>query len=222
MREGGVTHPQFVTGKKGRPYCAALTDFDGRRLDEYDNERLERPLRPHSLACNRCEHYCKDECYFSAASIDSITKDIFKRRVRCDICIYWFVASPMVSLQKIYFEKSAGGTGYAICPWCDHYLKTGNHVQKRKRAMSILLIVLAVSVVTTLWLMSSLRMTYCLLLWGDISAIETILVEGILMIWLWSRWIKRFKMWRQKRRNLKNYLFDVDRGQKTKLFLAVD
>ncbi len=222
VREGEVTHPRFVIGKKGRPYCAAHTYFDGRRLDEYDNEQLLRPHRPHSLACKSCEHYTKDDCYFSAPAIDAITENIFKRRVRCDFCIWWWVGSPVVSLEKIYFETTTRGKGYVVCEWWDHVFKTGEQVRKKKKTIAILASVLAFSVVVTLMMLRLVVFSPLAFVWGDISLITDILIVGVLGILLWNKWITLLRKWAKKRQNRENYLLDLRRGHNTKMFLAVD
>ncbi len=208
VREGEVIHPQFVTGNKGRPYCATHTSFDGRRLEEYDGEHLVRPLRAHSLSCKSCEHYIKDDCYFSAPSIDAITEDIFKRRRVCDLCVGWWVATPVVVLQKIYMEQVSGSKGYIACPLCDRYLKIGQNSLNRYESL------LSVSL--------SLLLTPLIFLFQGIYFIEVFIVVVAWWVYALYTQLRLCVAYPQNRRNLKKYRLARDQGLNPKIILAVD
>lgn len=215
---GEVTHPRFVTGKLGRPYCASHTSFDGQQLDAYDGEIINRPLRAHSLTCATCEQYHKDDCYFSTGSLRDIITRIFKRSVRCDFCTAWYTASPVVVLQKIYWEQVSGGKGYIACPHCDHFLKTAQN--SRKRYSKLIIRGLFPTITAFAFILMALFTIYI----GEnpITQFSLYILMAILLILLGFKWYGLITAFLEKRRNLKEFLLALNHGQNSQIFLSVD
>ncbi len=217
-----ITHPLFITGAIGRPYCAAHPSFNAARIPDYNREKLVRPLRAHSLACPTCIHYQNDDCYFSKASIDIITKLTFKKRIRCDFCLNWFIGYPLAMLKKMYLEHALGERGYIICPFCDQFVKTGRRPSRwyaYQAGQWFSLILVGVLFGMTIW--DSYMIFVC----------QMFNVPGIfgLFAFLLFGWVfivsKLYRVWKtvvRNRRKFRSFQQDLARGYTPKLFLSVD
>ncbi|MGV9198132.1 MAG: hypothetical protein ACOC4M_04775 [Promethearchaeia archaeon] len=175
--------PRFEITSEGKVRCIHHTQYSSTHRPKLKNDSLPTQLMGEALTCKTCDHYKKENCYFSRKELDHIDPGnlINLHTHVCKLCGERIHNMHSI-VYKHYYEEKYNVDIPLICCDCYETLNSYNH--------NIITSLLSKSVKETSNLFFLAWIVFSVLFFMAIFSIKSIFAFGALMILFFS-----FSLW---------------------------